>query len=847
MIEITVKGIPLTLYRDTTLNVELNNALFASPDVEGDITYSFDLPVQGNELTLDFVHLPWRGYREFSAVLSLGGILSFKGRLLVQKSSKEHLTAAIALSPYPKGFGKRSFTQNEDEEIIVSNNKTEHSSAWRAFLKESLSNPDIKFAPFINEEGYGSENEDFGSWNGKIRSKVVNAVFFDQNRDIIDSDDHPFSKVSSQKFWLKNEDDDSFMERNQLALCPQIRFSRLLKIWCKNAGYRFINHIGDDLSSIFMQSQRSLDGTRVQYLDPASQLVIYTTASIIQDRAFYYCNSFGYNGVSQDSYVHNGMVFLPSAGWWTLHLKASLSMPENFVSVLGDKWSKWVMLAGAFLTGGGSIPIGGADLTALVITLLGSHEYNFKNEKIHFRIYSGSYTVTQVDNGSGVLYSHDFPAATAPSIDFCTDIELPSTFADSGLKFIFYVKKERKNKDPEYFAIDQARLDIKLHQRGMSEVQGGFNIWRKSFSIPECCPDINNSTFLKTSLESLGLCFFVSSSTGLVEFVPFANIRDAHCIDLTEYELVRETEMNSADGNSRKFRLKPLTDEGYKERLRLPDTESELPEVLDNIDHFIFSKKTNTLYKAETVECDDNAWSAQWVEHAGNPDSLLIEGKDDGESKTEPAVAIPHQRVLDGIKPDMEEEQMHVANFTIYSDMYNMDDVPSELILTLYRGYKDYDYEHEIVRYYRAFEKDSQTWVVITEEELNEHSEDYDSAYYDHTDSTKISAGRDLMLPVHGNEFSLKAKGENSLGEKYIRPVLELFTHRMVTYKFRIPYVLVPEIDNLLRPQHAYPINQTRFLMVNNVKSVPKRIQFQFENSDISGTVLCQIEAVKLH
>ena len=52
MIRIFVKGKELVLNRNTTMTVELNNALFANADVEGDVSYTFTLPVDGNERLL---------------------------------------------------------------------------------------------------------------------------------------------------------------------------------------------------------------------------------------------------------------------------------------------------------------------------------------------------------------------------------------------------------------------------------------------------------------------------------------------------------------------------------------------------------------------------------------------------------------------------------------------------------------------------------------------------------------------------------------------------------------------------------------------------------------------------
>lgn len=50
MVRIFVEDRELVIGRGATLTVELNNALFASPDIEGDISLPFTLPAGLHEL-----------------------------------------------------------------------------------------------------------------------------------------------------------------------------------------------------------------------------------------------------------------------------------------------------------------------------------------------------------------------------------------------------------------------------------------------------------------------------------------------------------------------------------------------------------------------------------------------------------------------------------------------------------------------------------------------------------------------------------------------------------------------------------------------------------------------------
>ena len=75
---------------------------------------------------------------------------------------------------------------------------------------------------------------------------------------------------------------------------------------------------------------------------------------------------------------------------------------------------------------------------------------------------------------------------------------------------------------------------------------------------------------------------------------------------------------------------------------------------------------------------------------------------------------------------------------------------------------------------------------------------------------------------------------------------MELLGHKNVTYKFRLPANMIQAVEDTLRPSVLPPEMQTRYIIVRNVKSVPKKITIQIDN-DIDDTVLCQIEAVKAY
>ena len=756
-------GQQLNLSPNSSITVEINNALFASPDIEGDISFSFTLPVEGNEMVLEFTHLPQTGkMKKLPCQVYCNGGFNWSGQLVLQKSSREKITAALVINPYPEGFGKAKLTDNHDEEVVISQSREYHNQAWEDFLAASIDNQDVKFAPFFNEEGYGNENEDYGHWYGISRKKIVNAIFFNQDGTLIDAAGSLFSKAHNERIELDDGDDSVHIEMNQLAFCPQIRIARILETWCQNAGYKFINHLGEDFNKTYLQSMKSLDGTMAQY--EMSETVLAANANVTLNSQYNH-----YYKLEGDSpYLQNGMIDFPSSGWWRMSVAVRFKLAVDpgivYFVVMTENASE--------IDGGGVI-----SQNAMICKRQSNRVYTAEGS---FNIYLPSTAVASPVK----MICRDADGSPVSLIDW----ETASYEQDLG----FYVTVRQISSDQE---------------------QLGFNIFRSKFRIPELLPDISNASFIKATLETMGLCYFVSAKTKTIEIVPYAKLKKAKSLDLSDYELTRETETSEPKEILQSFRLKPLKDAEYNEDLRLDDVDAKLPDAYSHHEHLVLRTQTNTLYRAELKETEsESSWEEGWEEYSGNPDRLEI-GEGD-EEKREPSVLIPHQRLFSMSRrhPDTDTQsgqtpQLMVADFTICSDLYNTAEMPNDILLTQYRGFRQ------------------RRWEGSTEYR---------------------NSCNEVMLPVWNNEFSLTAKGENSLGEKYIKPVLELHGHKTITYKLRLPANMMQPVENLLRPSELESERQTRFIVIRNVKTVPKKITFQIDNS-IDDTVLCQIEAVKVY
>ena len=787
MIRIIVNGVELHLLRSTTMTVELNNALFVSPDVEGDISFTFTLPAKGNERLLGFPNMPQcEAPHEVPCSVYCNGNFNWNGKLVVQKASKDTISVAIIINPYPSGYGKRQLEENEDTEIVISESLSVHSVAWKKFLAASINNPDVKFAPFFNGEGYGSDNEDWGFWDGQSRRKVVNELFYDSSGSMIESEGHPFSQAHNKTYDVSEDGEseqegegyNSYTEKNQLAFCPQIRIARILDLLCRNAGYYFINHLGEDLNATFLQSQKSLDGTAAQF-EQDNSVIRGDSGETTETGDGYHDVYMMPVDTYSEGHIIEGKTNLPVSGWWnfTVNLDCVVQREPGFWYA---DWDEYVRVSVYLVNGNRTYE----ELTASEDVI---QEWDFKLSEV------------KVSRKKGKCRA---------KIAMTQKMHLESENA-TGLRF--YICAYHYN-DKAIFNIVSYRMTMEAVEIYADTEQSGFNIFRSRFSIPEILPDVSNASFLKTMIETMGLCYFISGKTKRIEIVPYAMLHEAGSLDLTEYELTRETETETPEETLRTFRLKPMKDESYNENLRAPDVRgNHLPDVYSNYERLVLLTKTNTLYRAAVQEHEDLNWVEGWEEHSGNPDRLEVGGGE--EENREPSVSIPHQRFVGGgrVHPETdtvtgETPQLMVADYTICSDLYNTGDKPSDIILTQYRGLRKREYYSYLGHY---------VW-------------------------------NEVMLPVWNGEFSLTAKGDNSLGEKYVKPVLELANHKTITYKLRLPANMMQPVENLLRPSELPPDRQTRFIVIRNVKTVPKKITFQIDNS-IDDTVLCQIEAVKVY
>lgn len=765
MIEIFANGKPLVLYRDTTLTLEYNNALFASDAIEGDVVYSFDIPVQGNEIALEFEHLPYvQSHKKHDCTIRVDGIDLVTGKLVVQRVTKIRYSVAVQVNPYPEGFAERKITANDSESVTISTDRATHNINFKNFLHSTLTDDRIKLAPIVNSEGYGDENKDFGVWMGQSIGNIVNRLYFGTGNAVVESRDlTPFIRIFNEthdlwseavvdEYGNQVEGSKHFIERNQFSFVPQIRLGYILQNIIENSGYKYINRFDEDvnLRNIYIQSSRALDATSAQYAGsiPTSYAVHLT------------CKYFNYVLGTDQDYDTEGMCGGPGLGDEVITFRASGWYNVKCTCHFHEPY--------------------GSDIFFGVTMFRNDGHYDTSTFVVEKPIMHAD---AQPHNGR--VYSDPMYEAV-----FEERIYIPASIVGTPCIIYFF----RDLNGSKYLVNPSSGDVLQLSSIYIEEVAYD-NIYRKDFRFAEFFPSLSNGDFLKRIIKSLGLCMWVGSDRGSIEIEPYESIKNARSIDLTNYILENETEKEGGEETTTRWRISPYESEDIREENILPpvDTFNQLPDCYSNPEKICLVKDRNAYYKAEKVEDESLCWRMEWVRISGNRSYMEVGDGDEVVEKNTDAV-VPSMEELNGtngLVPSIPA--------TIVSDLYNSDqDNTSDIVMLYYRGLR-------------------------------------------HVNEIKGDLKYQDMRPVVNGSFSLSV---DSIGEDMMRNYITVTEHSTkISYKLRLPMAMAKSVQNLMLPQDEDPEIQTRWIMVDNVRSLPRKISFEIENNN--GMVLCEIEAAK--
>lgn len=777
-IRIIVNGMDLVLRGDTTLSMELNNALFAEDAIEGDVVYQFAVPVQGNEVTLGMSHLPYvRNSRRFDCRVLIGGVNMISGRLVVQDVTATDFEVAVLFNPYPDGFGDKMLSSCESEEVVICEDRRQHQTKWKDFLKESLAEgSDVKFAPFINEEAYGDDNAGFGLYLGASKEKMVNRLFFTENYDgtprvvTIRARDPYVNLFCERKVWT--EGDTTLTEKNQFCFCPQVRVRKALELLAGESGYQLVDHIAGEAKRAFLQSPMALDGNAFQY-----------KVNNVRMRAW--CGnddrySARYVGCCNDDDMlvegEDGGVIFPYSGTYLVEIDA--------------------MFFSAYNGGLAFMVVRSEDKSAPA-----------REDAVFFKDLG-----IRVENQRNKDYTCEGKKPYKVHTTF--EVTIPSTDAGELMFVGLYNLQEFGKKPYKYGRIRYSMTNSSYMNTGAMltveslslKDEAGLNIFARKFKWADLMPKVSVSSFLITMMRTLGLCYFVDNKSRQVELLSLPEMMKAGSLDLSGFVLTRETELAMPEMKEYGVSLDTAVSEDMKatdEHIADVDNFWQLPDPSKNLNKKAFVRSLNSYFAAVQVEDKVENWRVEWKLCGGNTRKVTVGSGEESEKKLDAVIPCMENRLFNVVRKGVHIANMNIP-FRVQSNIYPAEETSEKVILVYYRGAVKYP----------SPERPGAVWM-----------ED--------------------MRPVVPGEFSLTTTGENSLGEKYIKPWMKLnYTARTVTYKLRVPVLKALEIMRLIQPQRELPANQVRFVMVDNVKSVPKKISF--EASVTSDMLLCEIEAATL-
>lgn len=355
------------------------------------------------------------------------------------------------------------------------------------------------------------------------------------------------------------------------------------------------------------------------------------------------------------------------------------------------------------------------------------------------------------------------------------------------------------------------------------------NIFKTVVTLKDHVPDMTNSELINTIFKLFGTTFYVDSQRKIIEIGLGLNIAKAKSIDLTAYRLTNETTIEGE-----------IVEKQYIYQLGCFD-ETEILEA-DIVEGIFFYKANlptasytymgkygfvvseNAYYKCILDVADENASGSggedeavetySWQYYSGNVNKLRV-GETGEEVVIKPNVVIPCiTHIEDTITKYVMEDLPEIKDEGISAEYQTGTDT-FRLILTYFYDHQSFD-----VKGYSS--PDEHPFYISICSPIN----------------------RFRQPATQSDYLDLNTEGDKSLGETFVAPYLEMLNnYEIVSEKFLLPLSKTLEVMNLLKPQEMPAENQTRWVLINNVKMLPIKIDFVFQKN--KEMVSCEINFAK--
>ncbi|MDD4847311.1 MAG: hypothetical protein PHR53_00900 [Bacteroidales bacterium] len=750
MLSIIINGTNQFLAKATHLQLEMKNAAFDTERIEGDIVYTFDLPVEGNEVVFSHAQYVYvHRMKKYLCTVSVGGFEIAEGELFIQKATRKTYSCAVVMNPLPKGFADRKLKNNDyGDDLIVATGYENHDNGWSSLIRNSFEETvyPVRFPMFYNEKAFGSENEGFSS--------LINDI--------------ELTNVGGSLVINMSLNDSTHITK--YCMCPAFHIKWLIEKVIQNAGFRLCGNFTKDsfVQSVIYLSLRSMD------FDPYD----YEDITINADR--YVENNGNLNFISDNDtlLVFDSGVTIPWSGMFSLNFNLSVQGPflikrkeETYYPIQGGSYTRYEYDGVVFLVVDDEFDV--QNIGQLIFNGDGTHVLycydvpTYYNQNNLIPIYMGQ--SMELQNGAHyniklVKYHFWWMGQTQTIESLSVEDVIPSILSAEAL-FVAYMQQNHF----QFINLFSSKLHYAKYQ-----------------------PDLTNGELINTFCNIFGLSFFIDSKTKTVELSFFKDLLQAQSIDLSDYVLPGETEIEEQVVTSYSYAFKTEGESAFDDSAFLGNFNSKnnLPGADAAIGKIAYVRDENCFYKTERTTVNGQ-YQYNWVFSSGNTQPSVIGNDSETDVETLEIKAV--------VPPTIKNQNNYYAriNEEVSSDIFLKGTEPFDLILLKYFG----------VRSNRIF------------------ANPVDPAQSTPTD------------------IELTAKGDYSVGELYAKPWLQFIgNYEPVTCKFLLPLHVFLDVIRLLKPQDESPAQQTRWIYAENSRMMPIQMNFEFGTGEM---ILAEIKMAK--
>lgn len=822
MLTIIVNETPLHIPRGTSMQLEANSSIFSTEKIQGDIVFTFDIPAEENDEVFRHARFTYvQRLRKLPCAVSVGGVEIARGDLYIQKATDKLYSCGLVVNPFPTGFADAKLSEDDyGGDLEISATASSHNAAWVEFLRSTLAeDSQVKFPLFIDTAFYGSGNADFGwfllpsdtaddshasGFQASLQTNdsvgmdrcYINRLFFDEDGNVI------VSRNGSRGIRLFNNREAG--NPNSFAFCPALRLTWLLEKVVKNGGYNAVGGFFGNAAakSVFSQSLRALDGQLTQFANGEAGLTAHISPEVdFSDEP----TNLTFIARFMDENGNAHYTFTPrSSGTHRFSVTLKTYLPANVIT-----------------TGTTDVVEYGQNVTkpfveAMFLMVLGTQ--SSLSTCLSIRLY-GDWSNMQPISTNWVqpvycrMFKPDqlssFGYAGAGFYELHFDFTLENMQQGRSYRFIFAKCRGMNAAGQGFlgqvFVKDFENIPI---TEEAAAYYGVYNCFANTLRYSEHVPAMTNADFISTICNAFGLAFFVDSSTRQAEFSFIRDILEkSGQLDLSQYAIDNETSIEKQDEKKYVYKIQGISSGDTDETKLLSPVVNfdELPDALSNYGKSCFVENENG-YRTSVREGDAvSNWVFRWKTSDGADRKLEV--GDGDEEEVSPSFKVPTMKVTDE-KTQHSEFLMQIETAGC-SPLFDTGSTDFEMVLVSYFGRR----------------------------RLN--CTQFGSPYFEEARPTCLNRNG-----IFQDGISLTISGEKSVGELWVKPWLDFLAgFEKVKYRFLLPLSAFLQLWQLLKPQNVPAERQTRWLIVNNVRSLPIKITFQFTEG--RELVVAEVEAAK--